>query len=315
MGEFTPQKLAAIANQGFFFFFFFESQLLNIYQNNHSPMGFTSKTYPLFLCIPLLSLIPCLDHCSCPLLVSLLLLCWQSFPHSAARGIHGSLNQSLLCAPPSHGFHLPTAHRLCTTCPPAALCPRLLPSPPRPRGFSHSDLLALPPTHLPTSAAWHLLFHLPGIFPKAGSSLSIRSQTLLSKLAPLRHPLPHPLFRGFMALWNYLVLCLIGFCVSSHLRSRLKPCESCDLVHLIHLGGPSSPHRAIRTANVCWMDEWMDGWIDGCMHACMDRCMDGRMRAWIVACMGAWVDRCMDGWMDGRVHGRMDACMHAWVDA
>lgn len=50
--EFIPQKLAVAANHGFFGFF--KSQLLNIYQNNMSSDGPTSKTslFPHSIAIP-----------------------------------------------------------------------------------------------------------------------------------------------------------------------------------------------------------------------------------------------------------------------
>lgn len=181
------------------------------------------------------------------------------------RGIHVSLSLSLLYSPLSHSVLFPQGQ---SQSPPSS--PQSSGQP----GHPNTPLTSLPPpspsptqlqqhwspcysSHIPSHPrTFALAVHLPRFLPKVGSFLSIMSQ-LLSNIATHSHSVPKPLFLGFRAFGEDVLFCWFQcFLLSPHQAD--SSARAVTLVHLIHHGNPSSPHRARTTVNVCLVDRWMD---------------------------------------------------------
>lgn len=141
--------------------------MFNTYQNNMPAHldDSTSQTSLLSLPIPLPISYPHLNDCAFPLQSLCSYLCPQSVPHPTARGLHGfHLPQSQSQSPPEGTRGSVQLGHSYSSDP--------ISSPP-PLSSSHTGLLAVPPTHLPTSGPLHLLLCWPGILQ--APSLSVRS--------------------------------------------------------------------------------------------------------------------------------------------
>lgn len=184
-----------------------------------SPSGSTSQRGPFFLPIALLPPPPAWTTAVTPLSLSLSCLCPQCVPHTAARRIQISLNLSLLCSPPSRGFHLLRGQSQS----PANSSQR-----PAQPGHPHaSDLIssALPTTHSApaTFISWLFLQHtfLPQalctcsstcleLFPRLAPACPSSLNCFLRQLPLVIHSIPQSLFLGFVAFWNDIVLLLVS---------------------------------------------------------------------------------------------------------
>ena len=156
---------------------------------------------------------PRLDPCSCP--SQPLLLCTPTVPHQG-NPCKSEPVPSLLTTLPRRP--LPTGSKpessqqptkLCTTWPPQhplTSLPPLSPSPTQLQQHWSPCSSSNTPSH-PTTFA--LAVHLPRFLPQVRSFLSVMSQ-LLSNIATHSHSVPQPLFLGFRAFGDDLILLLVS---------------------------------------------------------------------------------------------------------